>query len=345
MPVSTPAAVRKQIASGELAPIYLIIGEDEIEKTALASEFGDVVDEGLRAFNVERLHAGEWTTGDRLANGVASVIDAVRTLPMMVDRRIVVVSQADAILSPKRDSEAAADALEALAEIVEHAERQTTLVLVASGLDKRRRLGKLLAEHATIVPVGVLETADEAARWVRTRVAAAGQEIDQTAARRLAERAGFPDRPPRPQDAKTGNLARLRAEVDRLVLYTLGQSRITLEDVAEVGGVAEIRDQWALANAIEAGRAADALRELGLMFDAGAVPVMILGQLRSVVARKFSESAPARLAPAVRALFRTDVALKSSGGDPRILLERLVVELCERKSYERAASRVASRDL
>jgi hypothetical protein len=28
------------------------------------------------------------------------------------------------------------------------------------------------------------------------------------------------------------------------------------------------------------------------------------------------------------ALFRTDIALKSSGGDARILLERLVVEMC-----------------
>ena len=31
-------------------------------------------------------------------------------------------------------------------------------------------------------------------------------------------------------------------------------------------------------------------------------------------------------------LFRTDLALKSSAGDPRVLLERLVVELCERKA-------------
>jgi hypothetical protein len=31
---------------------------------------------------------------------------------------------------------------------------------------------------------------------------------------------------------------------------------------------------------------------------------------------------------AVDALFRTDVDLKSSGGDPRVLLERLVIELC-----------------
>ena len=49
-----------------------------------------------------------------------------------------------------------------------------------------------------------------------------------------------------------------------------------------------------------------------------------MGQLRWV-----AEKMPrARLKDAIDAVFRTDEALKSSGGDPRILLERLVVELC-----------------
>jgi DNA polymerase III delta subunit len=51
---------------------------------------------------------------------------------------------------------------------------------------------------------------------------------------------------------------------------------------------------------------------------------MVLGQLR-VAAERLPK---ARVRAAVDALFRTDLALKSSGGDPRILLERLVVELC-----------------
>ena len=38
-PTATPAAVRKQIAGGTLDPIYLLLGEDEIEKSALAHEF------------------------------------------------------------------------------------------------------------------------------------------------------------------------------------------------------------------------------------------------------------------------------------------------------------------
>ena len=55
MATFTPAAVRKQILAGTPELIYLILGEDEVEKSALASEFADLVDEGLRAFNVDRI--------------------------------------------------------------------------------------------------------------------------------------------------------------------------------------------------------------------------------------------------------------------------------------------------
>ena len=55
----TPAAVRKQIESGATDPVYLLQGEDDVEKSALAHEFEELVEEGLRAFNVERIHAGE----------------------------------------------------------------------------------------------------------------------------------------------------------------------------------------------------------------------------------------------------------------------------------------------
>src|SRR5215216_7296092 len=101
MPALTPAAVLKQIAAGTPDPIYLLQGEDEIEKSSLAAEFAALVDEGLRAFNVERIHAGDLTTGDKLADGVASIVAAVRTLPMMVPRRVVTVLHAEMLLVPQ----------------------------------------------------------------------------------------------------------------------------------------------------------------------------------------------------------------------------------------------------
>ena len=74
MPISTPAAVRKQIESGSVGPLYLLQGDDDIEKSALGHEFEALIDEGLRAFNVERIHTGDVTSGDRLVAVVSSLV-------------------------------------------------------------------------------------------------------------------------------------------------------------------------------------------------------------------------------------------------------------------------------
>jgi DNA polymerase-3 subunit delta len=323
MPNLAASAVRQQIKSATPDPIYLILGEDEVEKSGLASEFAELVDEGLRAFNVERIHAGDLTTGDRLADGVAGLVAAVRTLPMMVPRRVVIVLQVETLLAPKRESEGATRALEQFEELVKRPEPQTTLVLIATSVDKRGRMFKLLQKSATVVECGALEDLADAERWVRTRVAAASVSIEPAAARLVAQRAGT-------------DVKRLRADVDRLLLYTLGQKQISVNDVRDVVGPAALQDDWAMTNAIEAGQAAEALRQLALMFDAGAPAEKILGQLGWLVRTKFPALAAGDVRPAIESLFRTDLDLKRSAGDPRVLLERLIVELC-------AGKRVAAR--
>ena len=314
MPVATAAAVRAQIAAGETQPIYLLQGEDDVEKSALAHEFETLVDEGIRAFNVERVHAGDLSSGDKLAAAALSLIDAVRTLPMMAPRRIVLVFQADGLLIPKRESEAASRALDDLERMIKAPEVLTTLVFVAGSLDKRSRMYKLLAKQATLVECGAIESQGDAERWIRNRVSAAGVQIEPAGARLLAERGGT-------------DVKRLRNDVERLLLFTLGQKTISLDDAREIAGPAALQDDWAMTNAIESGDAATAVRQLALMLDSGAPPEKILGQLGWLVRTKFPMLAPFGLRSAVDALFRTDLDLKRSAGDPRVLLERLVVEL------------------
>jgi DNA polymerase-3 subunit delta len=297
--------------------VYLLQGEDEVEKSAVAHEFEDLVEEGLRAFNVARVQAGDLTTADRLAGGVAGLVAAVRTLPMMAPRRVVIVAQAEVMLVPRRESEAATRALETLEKLLERPEPQTTLVFVAAPMDKRSRMYKLLTRRATLVECGVLENQADAERWIRNQVAAAGVQIEPSAARFLAERAG-PD------------VRRLRNEIDRVLLYALGQKTIALDDVKQVTGPVALKDDWQMANAIEAGNGAEALRQLALVLDGGAPAEKIVGQLGWLVRTKLSGTP--RIRQAVDALFRTDADLKRSVGDPRILLERLIVELCAESS-------------
>jgi hypothetical protein len=86
-------------------------------------------------------------------------------------------------------------------------------------------------------------------------------------------------------------------------------------------------DDWHVVNAIGEGDVARALVEVGRRMDRGDSAHAIVGQLRWWISNRLVEGAPERAKPAVEALLRTDLALKRSGGEQRVLLERLVVEL------------------
>ena len=306
MPLVSQTDVHEQIAAGKVEPLYLIIGADEAAKIALAGEFLELVDVELRAFNVDRLYGGETTA--------AEVVDAARTFPMMVPRRVVLLLRADRLLNPKKESDSSSRDLGLLEGYLQTPVDTCCLVLVADALDKRRSMTKLLLSKAAVVECSGPADVFEAAKWVRDRVAKEGMTIDARAARLVADRVG-PD------------VARLRSDVERLVLYAGETKTITEEDVREVVGAATSHDDWGVTRAIERGSAGEALRELALMMDNGAVPYMILGQLAWFVRTKVPGP---KVSSAVEAVFRTDLAIKTSAGDPRVLLERLVVELCSR---------------
>ena len=108
----SPDGLRAQIASGGLDPVYLIHGEDEAEKTSLAAAFASAVEEDVRAFNVERLYASEPSTT------ITGILDSARTLPWLASRRVILVLQAEQLLMPRRDSDAADRELERLGDYI-----------------------------------------------------------------------------------------------------------------------------------------------------------------------------------------------------------------------------------
>ena len=285
----------------------MLIGEDDVGKSTVAGEFADMVDEGLRAFNVDRLYGAEIKVDD--------LVQATATLPMMVPRRVVVILEAEKLLIPKRESKAAEEEQERLEEFLKAPPPHATTVFVCGSLDLRRRVVKLLMKEAHVVDCGTIDDEGDAERWVKTHAGTLGIPLDAAAVKALVQRAGL-------------DIVRLRAGVERLALYAMGQPKITAEDVrqAVVAGP-EAQADFGIANAIKRNDVVDALRELRLALDAGAMPVMVMGQLRVA-----AERLPGyRVKGAIEALLRTDLALKSSGGEPRVLLWRLVVELCEER--------------
>jgi DNA polymerase-3 subunit delta len=215
---------------------------------------------------------------------------------------------------PKREGETADKAAEQLIEYLTAPEPLTSLVFIASGLDRRRKIVTVMLQRATVVICGGLQSEADAERWIREYAAKQGFKIDPKAVQALVARAG-PD------------AARLRADLDRLSLFAMGDPSITLAHVYEVASAATAEGEFALVNAIERGAVGDALRELALQLESGEVAYKILGQLAWYVRAKVKSGLPS----AVQAVMRTDIAIKTSLGDHRILLERLVVELCDEK--------------
>ena len=265
----------------------------------------------------------------------ASIVESARTLPMLGDRRhrgdarrAIVEAETQRKDRGSGGAEEEADLALDDSMLVEHVQRpEPSNAGHRCDVDRSRRLFTL-QKHAVIVECWGLKGAKDARldlrqvaslaeQLVRKAVADAGQQIDPRAARLVAERAGT-------------DIATLRGDMERLLLFAAGKPKIELKDVQEVVTAETSQDDWAVTNAIERGNAPEALRQLALSLDSGGVPYMILGQLGYFVRTGLVRSAPRRVPAAVEALFRTDIDLKSSGGDPRVLLERLVIELCRR---------------
>jgi DNA polymerase-3 subunit delta len=321
----TPAQVRAQIAAGDTAPVYLIESDDLPSRQEVAQAFLALVDEGLHAFNVATFFARDATTAGDRDRLFSDILAAARTMPMMAPRRVVIVHDAEALLAPRRvkdeEPEAAPKArraksttpAEEFEAYLQRPEPTTTLVLETAGLDRGRRVTKLLLAGAAIVNTAELRTAEDVARWLAARLDRDEMRIEPAAVRALIEAVGL-------------DLARLRSETDKLVLYAAGESTITAAHVRDLVATAdESSGVFALIDFVAAGQAAAALREVDALLEAGTAPPMILGLVRTA-AGKLRPDARARRA--LTAVLEADLAIKTSRGEPRHVLERLVVELC-----------------
>lgn len=334
MPALSVEALRKQYKSGKLAPIYLIVGDDAKLIEMLVDGIEATIDEADRAFSVDRVYTMEG------GGSPVDIIASARTPSMLGGPRVVIVLRSERLFKPKRggksaeaddDSDATADDggsgeaadVGPIEDYLASPVEGTTLVFVASDVDGTRRITKKLKEAAQVVECGGLETKTAndrrealttARQQVQSEFLQIGRAIDRPAIDLLIERTGL-------------DINQLRGAIERLLLYSQDKASISVADVREVVGEHAFVDDWAVINAIGDGDVAKALRALALRFDRGDSPHGIVGQLRWWVSSRLAEAEPDRVRPAIDALLRTDLALKSSGGDERVLLERLVVEL------------------
>jgi DNA polymerase-3 subunit delta len=280
----TPEQVERQAKAGELLPVYLVAGEEQLLRDRVVSELQKAaLDGGLPDFNEDKFTAGEAP--------IDRVLTAARTLPMMARRRFVLVRSLERWDARQGDGDSERDdgeptaPLDRLAEYAQDPSPSTCVVLVANKLDGRRKLALLAKKSGFLVscePLGPRELV----AWVAGEFAARGHAVDEDVPALLPEIAG-------------SDMAMLRDAIERLCLYVGAGERVTERAVQTCVARVRTADTWALVVAVGARDLGAALRLLNEVYDPRDRGLPLLGAL----------------AWSVRQLARMQAAL-SSGASP-----------------------------
>lgn len=231
MASSTPtySELRRQLAAKtSLAPVYLLHGEEGYYIDELVKDFEALVPEEERDFNLYVLYAPE--------SGVETVMDVCHRYPMMAERQVVIVKEAQAIR---------ADQLNRLHSYVERPNPTTVLVISCRGAQAK---GKELL--AAVKKNGVIfESKRLSERNILPVISDLIKEkklsVDPKALSMLRDYIGV-------------DLARLYNEIDKLALILGPRAMITPEAIERNIGISKDYNNFELVDAINSRNAAKA---------------------------------------------------------------------------------------
>lgn len=326
-----PQDLKVRIVRGEVLPLYLLVGDEEfLVQEVIDLIIDKVVDPASRDFTFNQLSFRD-TSADE-------VVNLAQTYPFMAERRLIVARDADQLK--------AAD-IEALAGYLRSPLPSTCLVLTAKrGFEKKTVAGPV-AEHGAVAVFYPLRE-EEVPAWIEGRVRAKKLAIGRDAAQQLFETVG-------------NDLQKIANELEKVFIAVKDRTTITLDDVkAAVGDFREFTS-FELADALGAKDRERAFIVLTRLLQEGESPIGLLGAVawnfRRLLRAKSLEAAGTgyeeiktrlriifhqsaafqrqmrswnirELEGAFGLLLAADRGLKSSGMGGRLVLERLVLELC-----------------
>jgi DNA polymerase III subunit delta len=331
----------EKLGKGKVLPAVLLYGDQPFLRDVCRAELIEkYVPEAARAWAVSRFSAERGET--------QAALDQAQTMPMLSAQQVVFLEDAEAIEElGEKNRETTVGALESY---LNDPAPFTVLVVEASKLDMRMQLGKKLSEHVLVVEVGLGENSEErnAASVVlaKSLAKASGVEFVPGAAEDLAE-------------FVSGDLMRLKTEVDKLTTFA-AESRVVLrEDVGALVVSEKTTTIWEVADLLARREPKLALEFIERLLREGEEPVLMVGgmawmyrklieasempgatngwqaaralgmrpeqaELALQCARKISKE---RLLEGLRALQEADDRLKGGARDPRTVMEFLIWQL------------------
>jgi DNA polymerase-3 subunit delta len=308
MPKVSTEELLARLKKGTAIPALLLLGEEPYLRDACRAHLIDAfVPPASRTWAVSRYSADRGET--------QAALEQAQTMPMLSPNQVVFLEDAEtieALAEKKRDA-----AVEQFEAYFKNPAPFTVLVLEASKLDQRMRLGKLLAEKTLVVEVGLGDNLEQrqlaATSLAHSFAKDEGVTFEKGAAEDLAE-------------FVSADLQRLKTEIAKLATYAGDRKQIRREDVATMVISEKTTTVWELANLLGNRQSRTALEFLDRLLREGEQPLQILGAITWMY-RKIIEASEVRAGngwQAARALGmrpeQAELALQAARKIPRTKL-------------------------
>jgi len=312
-------------------PIYVIAGKERDLVNLTTDELLDkLVEPSQRQTGLFNTETSRIT--------IAEVLDELRTLPFLTDKRVVLIKDADDFVSKNREQ---------LERYFDSPSTTAVLILTVNNWPANTKLARKLSK------VGKLVTAASPKPWQLPQrlVQYAADAYDKTLTRQAAELL---------VELTGDNLAQLYSEVDKLTIYVLDKKTITIEDVESLTGHNRLFNAFAVIDSVTTGDIAGAIDRLRKMFAADkSTEFTVVGAFAFHLRRMFNAKAllekgrnPSQVASELRIwgkkdaffnqlkkmslkqigdglqqLAQIDYQIKTGQTNPKIAIEQLVMRL------------------
>jgi DNA polymerase-3 subunit delta len=266
-----------------------------------------------------------------------TILDDVRTLPVFARNRLVLIKDAQHISAAE---------LDAFLPYLKDPVPETILVFTADKIDGRRKFFQEFKKYGSLVEFKRLYD-NQIPSFVKRQAKEVGHSFREEALALFCRRVG-------------NNLQEIHGELIKLFTYLGEKTVVDVADVVAVVSDTRVDSIFDLTNALGQKNVAEALRLLGRLLEEGMAPLAILAMmvrhfrqlwktrelldqgtaqkdiprcigvnpyfLNSLVdqAKRFS---PSQYRHIFELLLGVDLALKSSGAHPSVLLEKLVLDI------------------
>jgi len=323
----------KSIDRGDIGPLYFLYGDESYLVARAAKLVLDrLVPSNMRDFNLN-VYYGNESSGEEIAA-------ASQTLPMFAEWRVVQVKNADKL---------SAASLEMLIPYVQDPSPSTCLVFLGEKVDQRKKFFSEFKKKGRLVEFRRLYE-NQLQPFLRNEAAFHGKRLQPAAAELLVNLCG-------------NNLQELVSQLGKTALHAGNRDTIDLADIKAVVSETRVDSVFELANSLGEKNISKALRNLHALLGDGEAPLLLLAVLsrhfRQIwrvrellenkmpvqnigkivginpyflqgIIRQAKNYAVPELKGVFEKFFNLDLALKSGGGKPALLLEKVLMDLCDK---------------